>query len=49
MVTREIDASIPVDRAVLHRIVRDLDQNHAICAAVVEPGLVSVGDTLTLL
>ncbi len=49
MVTREIDASIPADRAVLRHIVRDLDQNLAIYAEVIVPGVVGVGDTLTLL
>ncbi len=48
MVTREIDRSIPADRAVLRHIVRDLDQNLAVYAEVVVPGEVRVGDTLTL-
>lgn len=46
MVTREIDESIPVDRAVLRHIVRDLDQNLGVYATIVEPGTVRVGDEL---
>lgn len=49
MVTREIDDTIPADRAVLRHIVRDLGQNLGVYAAIVEPGRVAVGDTLTLL
>ncbi len=48
MVTRQIDDRIPSDRAVLRHIVRDLDQNLGIYARVVEPGVVAVGDPLTL-
>ncbi len=44
MVTREIDDQIPVDRAVLRHIVRDLDQNLGIYATIVTPGVVAVGD-----
>ncbi|SRR6056297_180178 len=47
MVTREIDAEIPIDRAVLRHIVRDLDQNLGVYATIVTPGTVGVGDTLT--
>lgn len=46
MVTREIDESIPADRAVLRHIVRDLDQNVGVYATVVEPGSIRVGDEL---
>jgi uncharacterized protein YcbX len=46
MVTREIDASTPADRAVLRHIVRDLDQNVGIYATVVTPGRIAVGDAL---
>lgn len=49
MVTREIDESIPADRAVLRTIVRDLDQNVGVYATVVEPGPVAVGDELAFL
>ncbi len=49
MVTRQIDDRIPADRAVLRHIVRDLDQNLGIYATIVEPGVVTVGDPLTLL
>lgn len=49
MVTREIDGSIPADRAVLRHIVRDLDQNLGVYATIVEPGMVRVGDTVTFI
>ena len=49
MVTREIDDSIPADRAILRHIVRDLDQNLGVYATVVTPGAVALGDALTLL
>jgi uncharacterized protein YcbX len=49
MVTREIDDSIPADRAILRHIVRDLDQNLGVYATVVEPGRVQIGDTFELL
>jgi hypothetical protein len=46
MVTREISADIPADRAVLRHIVRDLDQNLGIYATVVTPGAIRAGDTM---
>ena len=46
MVTREIDDSLPTDRAVLRHIVRDLDQNVGIYATVTTPGTIRVGDPL---
>ena len=49
MVTREIDADVPADRAVLRHVVAELDQNVGIYATVVEPGSVTVGDRLTFL
>jgi hypothetical protein len=49
MVTREISADIPADRAVLRHIVRDLDQNLGIYAAVVTPGAIRAGDTMTFI
>jgi uncharacterized protein YcbX len=49
MVTREIDASLPADRAILRHIVRDLDQNVGVYATIVEPGTITVGDTMTLI
>jgi uncharacterized protein YcbX len=49
MVTREIDASVPADRAVLRHVVRDLDQNVGVYATVVTPGSVAVGDPVRLL
>jgi uncharacterized protein YcbX len=48
MVTREIDAEVPADRAVLRHIVRDLDQNVGVYATVVEPGPVATGDRVEL-
>ena len=44
MVTREIDETIPADRAILRHIVRDLDQNVGVYATVRTPGVVRVGD-----
>jgi hypothetical protein len=49
MVTREIDDSLPADRAVLRHIVRDLDQNVGIYATITTPGTVRVGDPLEFL
>jgi hypothetical protein len=49
MVTREISADIPADRAVLRHIVRDLDQNLGIYATVVTPGAIRAGDTMTFI
>jgi uncharacterized protein YcbX len=49
MVTREIDASIPADRAILRHVVRDLDQNLGVYATIVQPGRVQLGDTFELL
>ena len=48
MVTREISADIPADRAVLRHIVRDLDQNLGVYATVTNPGTITEGDTVTL-
>ncbi len=44
MVTRQVTATIPTDRAVLRHIVRDLDQNVGVYATVVEHGAVAAGD-----
>jgi uncharacterized protein YcbX len=44
MVTLEVAACVPADRAVLRHIVRDLDQNLGIYARVAQAGHVSVGD-----
>jgi uncharacterized protein YcbX len=44
MITREIDDSVPADRAVLRHVVRDLGQNVGVYASVVEPGVVRVAD-----
>jgi uncharacterized protein len=46
MVTREVDDTVPADRAVLRHIVRDLDQNVGVYATVRTPGRVAVGDTV---
>ncbi len=48
MVTREIDATVPADRAVLRHIVRELDQNLGVYATVVTPGRIEVGATVEL-
>lgn len=48
MVTREIDAGTPADRAILRHIVRDLDQNVGVYAEVITPGRIRVGDEFTL-
>ncbi|MGD9995588.1 MAG: MOSC domain-containing protein [Ilumatobacteraceae bacterium] len=44
MVTREVDAQLPADRAILRHIVRDLDQNVGAYATVVQPGTIAEGD-----
>ena len=48
MVTREIDASVPEDRAILRHIVRDLDQNLGVYARVIEPGDIRTDDDVEL-
>ena len=48
MVTREVSADIPQDRAVLRHVVRELDQNVGVYATVVSPGSVAVGDEVRL-
>ncbi len=49
MVTREIDDAVGQDRRILRHIVRDLDQNVGIYAAIRRPGSIAVGDELVLL
>jgi len=49
MVTREISDDIPVDRAVLRHIVRDLAQSLGVYATLVTPGAVGVGDHLSFI
>ena len=49
MVTREVSANIPADRAVLRHIIRELDQNVGVYATVITPGTIEEGDTVTLL
>jgi uncharacterized protein YcbX len=49
MVTREVSADIPADRAVLRHIIRELDQNVGVYATVITPGTIEEGDTVTLL
>jgi len=46
MVTRQIDATVGPDRAILRHIVADLDQNLGVYATIVEPGTIGVGDRL---
>lgn len=48
MVTREVDGSLPADRAVLRHIVADLDQNLGVYAEILTPGAVRIGDTVTV-
>jgi uncharacterized protein YcbX len=49
MVTREIDGSVPADRAILRYVVRNLDQNLGVYATVVAPGRIRTGDAFELL
>lgn len=49
MVTRQVDAEVPADRAILRHIVRDLDQNLGIYGRITKPGRVNIGDELRLL
>jgi MOSC domain-containing protein YiiM len=49
MVTREINADIPQDRSILRHIVRDLNQNLGVYARIIQPGPVSMGDTVQFL
>ncbi|RLE22672.1 MAG: MOSC domain-containing protein, partial [Actinobacteria bacterium] len=49
MVTREVDESLPSDRAVLRHIVRDLDQNVGVYATITTPGTIRVGDAFEFL
>lgn len=46
MVTREIDRSVPADRAVLRHVVAELGQNLGTYARVTQPGEFSVGDPI---
>lgn len=48
MVTREVAADLPDDRAVLRHIVRDLDQNVGVYAEVLTPGVIRSGATATV-
>jgi MOSC domain-containing protein YiiM len=48
MVTREVTADIPADRAVLRHVVRELDQNVGVYATVATPGTIAVGDDVTV-
>jgi uncharacterized protein YcbX len=49
MITREIDETIPSDRAVLRYVVKELDQNVGVYATVATPGPVRLGDPVELL
>ena len=44
MVTRQIDAAIPADRAILRHIIDELEQNVGVYATIRTPGTVRVGD-----
>ena len=48
MVTREIDAGTPADRAILRHIVAELNQNLGVYARVTKPGGAAVGDVITV-
>ncbi len=48
MVTREVTPAVPADRAVLRHVVRELDQNLGVYATVATPGVVRVGDPVTV-
>ncbi len=48
MVTREVTPAIPADRAVLRHVVRELGQNVGVYATVATPGVVRVGDPVTV-
>jgi MOSC domain-containing protein YiiM len=47
MVTREINSEIPQDRSILRHIVRDLDQNVGVYARIIQPGTVTINDTIS--
>jgi uncharacterized protein YcbX len=49
MVTREISAELPEDRAILRHIVRDLDQNVGVYATVLTPGQINEDSSVTIL
>jgi hypothetical protein len=49
MVTHAIDGDLPADRSILRHIVGDLDQNVGMYATVVEPGTVSLADSVLLM
>lgn len=49
MITREIDATIPADRAPLRHVVAELDQDLGVYATVVKAGEVRVGDPVELI
>lgn len=49
MVTRQVGADVPADRAILRHIVRDLDQNVGIYGRITKSGRVNVGDELSFL
>lgn len=49
MITREIDAATPADRAILRHVVRDLGQHVGVYAQVVVPGRVAVDDPVEML
>ena len=48
MVTRDVTTDVPADRAVLRHIVRELDQNLGVYAAVASGGVVAPGDPVTV-
>jgi MOSC domain-containing protein YiiM len=49
MVTREINAEIPQDRSILRHIVRDLNQNLGVYARIIQPGTISLNDSVAFI
>ncbi len=45
-ITKEIDADIPQDRAILRHVVKDLGQAVGVYCNVVQPGIITQGDDL---
>jgi uncharacterized protein len=48
MITREVTPDLPMDRAVLRHVVRDLDQNVGVYATIAVPGTIATGDDVTV-
>jgi hypothetical protein len=48
-ITKEIDADVPQDRAILRHVVKDLGQAVGVYCNVVQPGIITQGDTMVVL